>query len=170
MQDRLTKTLTFLFLFLLLFYIYPLKYYFSYLGTSLYARIKMAMGDQSEALRLALAKLNQSNLTTPEWENIMIRFGLGLFLIYLLLGLMHLHALRKKEDLDLNDAEVYETKTFIQSYLILVMITVISMSIVLIFGGTAYPFPGSVYALVPLALGLNKKRRRKERTSLKLKK
>ncbi|HKK38944.1 MAG TPA: hypothetical protein VJ949_05980 [Cryomorphaceae bacterium] len=102
MQDRLTKTLSFLFLFLLLFYIYPLKYLFSFLGTSLYARIKMAMGDQSEALQLALAKLNESNLTTPEWENIMIRFGLGLFLIYLLLGLMHLHALQKKEDLDLN--------------------------------------------------------------------
>ncbi len=87
MQDRLTKTLTFLFLFLLLFYIYPLKYLFSYLGTALYARVKMAMGDQSEALQLALSKLNESNLSTPEWENIMIRFGLGLFFIYLLFGL-----------------------------------------------------------------------------------
>jgi len=159
MQDRLTKTLTFLFLFLLLFYIYPLKFLFSYLGTSLYARIKMAMGDQSEALQLALSKLNESNLTTPEWENIMIRFGLGLFFIYLLLGLMHVHALRKKQALDLNRSEIHETKTFIQSYLILVLITVLSISIVLIFGGTAAAYSGSVYALIPVVLALNKKRR-----------
>jgi hypothetical protein len=98
----------------------------------------------------------------------MIRFGLGLFFIYLLLGLMHVHALRKKEHLDLNEAEVYETKTFIQSYLILVMITILSMSIVLIFGGTASPYSGSVYALVPLVLVLNKKRRLKKQPSLKL--
>jgi len=168
MQDRLTKTLTFLFLFLLLFYIYPLKYLFSYLGTALYARLKMSMGDQSEALQLALNKLNESNLTTPEWENIMIRFGLGLFFIYLLLGFMHVHALRKKEQLDLNELEVYETKTFIQSYLILVLVAVVSMSIVLIFGGTASPYSGSVYALIPVALGLNRKRRKKKQPKLSL--
>ncbi|MGB6037971.1 MAG: hypothetical protein WBG42_16970, partial [Cryomorphaceae bacterium] len=101
-------------------------------------------------------------------ENIMIRFGLGLFFIYLLLGLMHVHALRKKKHLDLNEAEVYETKTLIQSYLILVMITILSMSIVLIFGGTASAYSGSVYALVPLALGLNKKRRLKKQPAQKL--
>lgn len=162
MQDRLTKTLTFLFLFLLLFYIYPLKYLFSYLGTAIYARLKMAMGDHSEALQMALTKLNESNLTTPEWENIMIRFGLGLFFIYLILGLMHMHALRKREELDLNEAEVFETKTFIQSYLILVLITILSMSIVAVFGGSASAYSGSVYALVPLALGLNKRRRGKK--------
>lgn len=117
------------------------------------------MGDQSEALQLALSKLNESNLTTPEWENIMIRFGLGLFFIYLLLGLMHVHALRKKQALDLNRSEIHETKTFIQSYLILVLITVLSISIVLIFGGTAAAYSGSVYALIPVVLALNKKRR-----------
>ena len=168
MQDIITKILTFFFLFLLLFYIYPLKYLFSYIGTALYARLKISMGDRSEALQLAVSKLNESSLSTAEWENLTIRFGLGLFFIYLLLGLMHVHALKKKKELDLNEIEVFETKSFIQNYLLLVLITVISMSIVLIFGGAASPYAGSVYALIPLVLGLNKRRRRKKQPSLKL--
>lgn len=166
MQDRITKVLTFFFLFLLLFYIYPLKYLFSYIGTALYAKFKISMGDRSEALQLAVSKLNESSLSTAEWENITIRFGLGLFFIYLLLCLMHVHALKKKKVLDLNDSEVFETKTFIQSYLLLVFITVMSMTIVLIFGGEASPYAGSVYALIPILLGLNNKRRRKKQHKL----
>ncbi len=152
MQDRVTKILTFLFLFLLLFYIYPLKYLFSYLGTAIYAQIKISLGDRSEALIMAVDRLNESGLSTPEWQDLTVRFGMGLFFIYMLLGIMHLHALKNKVRLDLTDSEVFETKTFIRSYGILMLVCFTSILIVVFFGGEASAYAGSVYALIPILL------------------
>ncbi len=161
LQDGLTRSYNFLFLFLLLFYIYPLKYLFSFLGTALYFQVKIGLGDNSEALQFAIDRLAESNLSVNEWESIMIRFGLGFFCIYLILCLMHVNALKKREYLELNEIEEFETKTSITSYLILAMVAVVSMLIVILFGGVASPIAGSVYALIPLLLGIYKKRRNK---------
>ncbi|MEM9051156.1 MAG: TMEM175 family protein [Bacteroidota bacterium] len=162
LQDQATKILTFLFLFLLLFYIYPLKYLFSYLGTAIYAQIMIGFGDKSEALIMAVDKLNESALTTAEWKDIMIRFGLGLFLIYGLLALMHVHALRKKEELELNELEEFETGTTIRSYIVLMAIAFSSILVVVIFGGYGASYAGAIYGTIPLFLILLKKRRKKK--------
>ncbi|MCH2214063.1 MAG: DUF1211 domain-containing protein [Flavobacteriales bacterium] len=159
LQDETIKILTFLFLFLLLFYIYPLKYLFSYLGTAIYAQIMIGFGDKSEALVMAVDKLNESALSEAEWRDIMIRFGLGLFLIYALLALMHLHALRKKKELELNSLEEFETGTAIRSYIILMIIAFSSILVVAIFGGVGAVYAGSIYGAIPLFLILLKKKR-----------
>ena len=152
LQDKITKTLNFLFLFVLLFYVYPLKYLFSYLGTSIYARIKLSTGDNSEALQLVLEELNAANMNVSQWADLMIRFGLGLFFMYLFLFLMHLNALKKREELQLSSREVYITKTFIGAFAILVGITILSMFIVIVFGGQSAALSGFAYLLVPILL------------------
>ncbi|MDP5231779.1 MAG: TMEM175 family protein [Cellulophaga sp.] len=161
LQDGKIRVLNILFLFILLFYVYPLKYLFSYLGTSMYVQIKLSLGDRSESLLHVVDNLKQSHLEIAQWEDIMIRFGLGLFCIYLILLLMHLQAYKKRKILKLNKKEKYLTKTTIGSYIILVLITVISMMIVWIFSGEYASLSGLVYVMIPFVLFLNKKIRQK---------
>ncbi len=164
LQDKTTKILNFLFLFVLLFYIYPLKYLFSFLGTRIYAQVKIAMGDRSEALLKVVDSINNAALDSGQWVDIMLRFGLGLFLMYLLLLLMHVNAYRKSSYLRLSEEERYITRTFIQAYGILVGICTLSMGIVLIFGGGSAAVAGMVYILVGIILPLHRKFRRKRMT------
>ncbi len=166
LQDKTTKVLNFLFLFVLLFYIYPLKYLFSYIGTRVYVQFKIAMGDRSEALLKVVDAVNESALDSGQWVDIMLRFGLGLFLMYLLLLLMHVNAYRKRSYLKLSQEEQYITRTFIQAYGILVGICTLSMGIVLIFGGGSAPIAGMVYALVGTILPLHRKLRNKRMTKI----
>ena len=166
LQDRTTKALNALFLFVLLFYVYPLKYLFSYLGTAIYVLIKRQMGDNSEAFKQTLNLLAADELNIVQWKDLMIRFGLGLFFIYLIIMLMHINALKKKEQLQLNPKEVFITNTFAHQYFILMVITVISMMVVLIFGGQAAQYSGLVYLMTPIALPLYKRYRTRRMNKL----
>lgn len=161
--DKTTKILNALFLFVLLFYVYPLKYLFSYVGTAIYALIKRSLGDESSAFKQALRVLSEQELSILEWKDLMIRFGLGLFFIYLIIILMHLHALRKSNELRLDTNEIYITKTFIYQYVLLMLIPVFSILVILIFGGEAAPQSGMVYLLTPIILPLHKRYRTRKR-------
>jgi hypothetical protein len=55
-EDKATNLLNFLLVFILLYYIYPMKYLFSYLCTVIYVNIKSDFGDNSEGLKLAVHK------------------------------------------------------------------------------------------------------------------
>ena len=153
--DKTVKVLNALFLFVLLFYVYPLKYLFSYMGTVLYALLKRGLGDDSLAFKQAWRIMAEQELSTAEWKDLMIRFGLGLFFIYSIILLMHLHALKKSDYLQLNSVEKYITKTFIHQYFLLMLITVLSMLVVLIFGGAAAPYSGMMYLLAAVVLPIN---------------
>lgn len=162
LEDNFIKVLNSLFLFVLLFYVYPLKYLFSYIGTAIYIRFKLSFGDSSEALKLTLKNLSQSNLDSSQWADIMIRFGLGLFFIYLVLMLFHVHASRKKKELKLNKTEIFITKTFIQKYAILIVVTIVSMAIVLIFGGQNSHIAGLTYLSIPVVLPIHELLRKRK--------
>ncbi|MEO0573608.1 MAG: TMEM175 family protein [Bacteroidota bacterium] len=164
--DKTTKALNALFLFVLLFYIYPLKYLFSYIGTAIYSLIKRGLGDNSPAFKRALEVLSKEEPTLLEWKDLMIRFGLGLFFIYVIIIFMHLYALRKANELQLDANEIYITKTFVYQYSLLMLISILSMSVVVIFGGSASPQSGMIYLLTPILLPLHKKYRTKKRKQL----
>jgi len=152
--DTTTKALNALFIFMLLFYIYPLKYLFSYVGTAIYATIMRKMGDKSEALKLAWENLAAADLDASQWKDLTVRFGIGLFLIYMILMLMHVNAYKKSIQLELTKKEKYITKTFIHLYLLLMIICLLSIAIVLIFGGEAAGFAGMAYLLTPIVIPL----------------
>ena len=155
--DKTTKVLNALFLFVLLFYVYPLKYLFSYMGTLIYALLKRSLGDESLAFQKAWQLMAEQELSPAEWKDLMIRFGMGLFFIYLMILLMHFHALRKAEYLQLNQTEKYITKTFIHHYMLLMVITVLSMLVVVFFGGSAAAYAGMVYLLTAIILPVYKR-------------
>lgn len=166
--DKTTKLLNALFLFVLLFYVYPLKYLFSYVGTAIYALVKRSLGDESSAFKQALQVLYEQELSFLEWQDLMIRFGLGLFFIYLIIILMHWHALRKSNELRLDANEIYITKTFIYQYSLLMLISILSMLVVVIFGGKAAPQSGMMYLLTPIVLPLHKRYRTRKRKRLQM--
>jgi len=97
----------------------------------------------------------------------MIRFGLGLFCIYFILMLLHVNALKKRKILSLNELEIYDTKSFIQAYGILVGVTVVSMLIVLIFGGELAALAGATYATIPFLLGFQRRYRNRNYNLIK---
>ena len=166
LQDKRTKTLNFFFLFVLLFYIYPLKYLFSYIGSVQLINTLGSLGFRSEAFLLAVSKTKEAALSVDDWEDIMIRFGIALLIIHGSLLGMYLNAFQKKSELRLNLREQFETKTSIWAFIILMLISVLSISVVLIGGGFYSGYSGLVYLLVPITLVLLKKLRTKKMNEL----
>ena len=154
MQDLKTKILNFIFLFVLLFYLYPLKYLFSYLSNLVWINFIGKRGLDNEAFVIAYNKAIEARLTVEHWEDLMLRFGL--LLIYVILGVMNVNALRKKVELEINGQEVYETKYHIYNYLFLCSICISSMAIVKITGGEGSGILGSVFMLTPIILPIRR--------------
>ncbi len=166
LEDGVTKALNFLFLFLLLYYVYPLKYLFNLLGTFFWLKIKMAFGDKSEAIQMKIAEFQEMNLQPEQWQDLMIRFGVGLMAIYSIFLLWHVHAYRKREELELNELEVYETKVEIGGKLIMIVVPIVSMLFVLTGGGLMAPFAGMSYMLYGILLPIYYSRASRKRKQL----
>lgn len=97
-----TKTIvynTFL-LFLLLIYVYPLKFLASFLF-ELYAGL--ISGD--------FARFNESYASDMDANLLMTAYGLGAMLIFLTLAVLYWHAYKQREALELNEYEIFATKT-----------------------------------------------------------
>jgi len=152
LHNKFTRTLNFLFLFVLLFYIYPLKYLFSYVGTGIYAAIKMRFGDTSTGLKLAYGELANADMNQDQWVDLIVRFGLGLLCIYAIFTFLHINALKNRKLLKLNKREMFITRSFIYAYTILCAISILSIAVVGFFGGAYAPHAGFVYLLTPIAI------------------
>jgi len=161
MQDRKTRFLNFLFLFVLLYYIYPLKYLFSHLSNLIWVNFIGKSGLKNPAFKIAYEQAVEAQLSVSQWQDLMIRFGLGLLAIYLLLTAMHLNAFFKRKALELNKQEVHETKHYIYSYLFLCCVCITSMVVVILTGGRGSGISGAVYFLIPTVLPLIKILQRK---------
>ncbi|HEX6159152.1 MAG TPA: TMEM175 family protein [Thermoanaerobaculia bacterium] len=90
LSDDITLVLNTLLMFLVLFYVYPLKFTFAVVTGAL--------------PRGALASRAESS-------QLMLIYGLGFTSIFLIFFFMHLHAYRKRAELELTDVEVYDTRT-----------------------------------------------------------
>jgi len=154
LEDTFTKALNFFFLFLILFYVYPLKYLFNLFGTFIWVKIKLSMGDESEAIQLKIQEFQRMNLNGEQWQDLMIRYGLGLMLIYTVFFLWYWNALRRKDDLELNAIEVYETKVKMYSYIIMFVIPLASVLMAGFGDVSIVGFSGMIYCLFGLFMPL----------------
>lgn len=80
----------------------------------------------------------------------------------MILGSMHVNALKNKVQLELNEVEVFQTKSFIIYYFFLVLVAIASMLIVIIGAGVASPYAGFVYLSIPTVLPILGKLRLKK--------
>jgi len=138
MEDVFTRVVTMAILVLVLFFVYPLKFLFTMLTVSLF-------------------QLNLHN--APHLENaqqadvLYVIYGLGFAGVWSLYALLYWHALRRREDLQLDAAELLQTRAVLAENLIYVGVCLLSVILAL---ATDLPaLPGLIYFLLGPLQALN---------------
>ena len=90
LEDNLTLFLNTCLLFVILFYVYPLKYMFTLSIAAFMGHSERVPADGARVLFTV--------------------YGIGVTAVFWLLGAMYAHALRKREDLALNEVEIIDTR------------------------------------------------------------
>jgi hypothetical protein len=98
-EDRVTVVLNLILLFTVLFFVYPLKFLFGVMTT-----------DPTMRRAKVLTSHGLVPAVLPEHRQmIFLIFGLGFGAVFIVFRLLYRHAYQKREDLGLNEFEVYET-------------------------------------------------------------
>ena len=157
LQDNLTLVFNAVLLFVVLFYVYPLKFVFSFL-------INIFTGGHAE-VRLPNGTVQAMVESSDQVATLMIIFGAGYIAVFGVFALLYWHAYRKRAELELNELEVFDTRTDIRESLLNVAIAVVSVSLAIIGRGRLAGMSGMTYMLTPLVMTLhgtlNGRRRRK---------
>jgi uncharacterized membrane protein len=124
LTDELTIALNTGLLFLVLFYVYPLKFTFA----------------------LATGHLHDPGRGDP--ATLYLIYGLGFVGIFGLFLLLYAHALRKRDQLQLNAVELHDTKTSMMMYGSYVIIGLLSVLISLVAKGRALSLAGWIFFLL----------------------
>jgi len=144
LQDNLTVVLNLMLLFVVLFYVYPLKFVFSFLVsmfTGQGARVLLPSGVEGTMIE------NSEQVAT-----LMLIFGLGYIAVFGLFVLLYLHAYRNRERLQLNELEVFDTRGDIRECALMVGIAAVSISIAAVGGGRYAGLSGMSYMLTPVVI------------------
>lgn len=159
LQDTLTIVLNAALLFVVLFYVYPLKFLFTVL-------VERLLGGHGE-VRLPSGHV-QAMIEGNQTAKLMLIFGAGYFAVFAVFVLLYWHAYKKRQQLDLNSFEIFDTRTSIQESLLHCAIAALSMALILIGGPTYAGLSGITYMLTGVAMALHgaimgKRRSRMER-------
>lgn len=106
LEDRTTAILNGALLFVVLFFVFPLKFLLGALVDRLlgYKMVRLPNGTLERALQ-------------PEHMTAMMTiYGLGFAAVFVLFALLHAHAWRQRDDLDLNELERLDTRQAIQVF------------------------------------------------------
>ena len=158
LEDNLTVWLNGVLLFLILFYVYPLKFLFSYL-------VNVFTGGHGE-IRLPNGNV-EAMVEGGDLAKLMVIFGVGYVAIFAVFILLYWHALRKRAALELNELEVFDTRNSIQEAALNCSVGLISIAVA-VFGGVKYGgLAGPAYMLLAVVMSVNgsvmgKRRRRLE--------
>jgi uncharacterized membrane protein len=140
MEDAVTVWLNAFLLFVIVFFVYPLKFVFGMvIGQLMGVRLGMS-GRGPGATRIFTA--------ADQPGKMMVIFGVGYALVFLIFALMYHHSWRHRDALELDEGERFETLTEIRECLINVGIAVASMILSVRFsagmGGFAYMMTGPI--------------------------
>ena len=147
LQDTLTIVLTAILLFVVLFYVYPLKFLFTFLVSRL-------TGGHGE-FRLPNGNVGSMLENDGQMGTLMLIFGVGYLAIFVIFVLLHIHAYRKREQLELNELEKFDTISSIQEAGLNGLIALISMSLVWFGGPRMSSLAGMTYMLTGVILAMH---------------
>ena len=154
LQDNITILLNAVLLFVALFYVYPLKFVFSLM-------ISMFTGGNG-VVRLPNGTIEHMVENANQVATLMLIFGIGYVAVFGVFVLLYWHAYRHRAQLELNELEIFDTRTDIQESALNVVIGGISIGFAV---GRFANFAGMTYMLCPIVLTLHGtimgKRRRK---------
>ena len=157
LQDTTTVALNAALLFVVLFYVYPLKFLFTFL-------VGQFMGGHGE-VHLANGNVAAMIENYDQMASLMVIFDLGYLAVFSVFVLLFWHAYRKRETLELNELERFDTRESIQECMLNCSIAILSLLIIIIGGVTRASLAGLAYMLTPVVMTLNGiimgKRRRK---------
>jgi uncharacterized membrane protein len=158
LQDNITILLNAILLFVVLFYVYPLKFLFSYL-------VNRLMGGHGE-VRLPNGNV-EAMVEGNQLATLMLIFGLGYLAVFAVFGLLYGHAYRKRAALELNELERFDTRNSIQESALNCAVALLSISLVLIGGPRYAGLSGLAYLLIGVLMGahgtiMGRRRRRLE--------
>jgi len=157
LQDNVTLILNAMLLFVVLFYVYPLKFVFSFL-------VNIFTGGHAE-VRLPNGTVEAMVENADQVAKLMIIFGAGYIAVFGVFALLYWRAYRKRAQLGLNTLEVFDTRTDVRESLLNVGIGVVSVALAVIGGGRLAGISGMTYMLTPVVMTvhgtLNGRRRRK---------
>jgi uncharacterized membrane protein len=128
LQDPITTVYSLVLLFLVLFYVYPLKFVFSAWLTP----------NEFQVHRLV------------EVSRIFTLYGAGYISVFVIFALMHLRALKKKEELHLTPLEIWDTKHSVRETTIYCSVGLLSIALANSGDATLIQSAGPVYGLVGL--------------------
>lgn len=149
-------------IFLILVYVYPLKFLFVVLF-DLYAGL--LTGNQ-ELIRYTFSTV----VTLDDTRTLMMIYGIGAGLIFSTICMMYRHALKKRDELELDEYECFETRSSLYINALLALIPFISTLIALsgLFGAYNFLAAGVSYMLYPPVMITYAKIRQKKRKELLL--
>jgi uncharacterized membrane protein len=140
MRNRKMILLNTLFLVIVLFYVYPLKFLTKLI---ILGPVAYVMNEESILTEI------QSMINREDMGQLMIIYGVGAIGVFLVLMLMYRYALQKAEELELNEIEIFDTKTSIRTNLLMASVPAVSVILALIFINSwlAGPISGFAYFL-----------------------
>jgi hypothetical protein len=145
LKDAFTVCLNGALLFMVLFYVYPLKFLFSYL-------VSMLTGGHGE---VRLPNGNAELMVEPgQMPTLMIIFGVGYVACFGVFVVLYLHAYRKRAELDLNVLEQFDTRSSIRESALNCGIGLVSICVAA-FGGAYAGLAGPLYMVMGPVLAVN---------------
>jgi hypothetical protein len=145
LQDTFTVCLNAALLFVVLFYVYPLKFLFSYL-------VNVVTGGHGE-VRLPNGNA-QAMVEGNQMARLLVIFGIGYVAVFAVFILLHLHAYRKRFELELSKLELFDTRNSIQESAVNCGIGLLSICVA-VFGGRYSGLAGPTYMLTAIALTIH---------------
>ncbi|HEY6230452.1 MAG TPA: TMEM175 family protein [Pyrinomonadaceae bacterium] len=147
LRDTTTVLINAALLFVVLFYVYPLKFLFSFLidrFTGGHGEVRLPNGN--------VASMIESN---EQFASLMVIFDLGYLAVFGVFVLLFWHAYRKWRELELNELERFDTRESIQESALNCGIAVFSLLIVFIGGAGRAGLAGMAYMLTPVVMSVN---------------
>ena len=147
LQDTMTIILNAILLFVVLFYVYPLKFLFTFL-------VSKFTGGHGE-VRLANGNIQSMLESDSQMGSLMLIFGAGYLAIFLVFVLLYVHAYRRRQDLELNMLERFDTVSSIQESVLNCLIALVSISLVWFGGARLSGFAGMAYMLTGVVMAIH---------------
>lgn len=160
LKDTITVVLNGALLFVVLFYVYPLKFLF----TAVVDRFTGGHGEVHLPDGTVTAMIEGNQIGT-----LMLVFGAGYLAVFGVFVLLYLRAYKKRDELELNKLELFDTKSSVLEYALHCSIAIISIASVLIGGPPMAGVAGIVYMLTGVVMAVHgtimgKRRRRLEKS------
>lgn len=139
LNDNFTIWMTALLLFVVLFYVYPLKFVWTFIVNAL-----LGLGTTVETA----AGRVEPVVRAEQVPTMMAVYGLGFAAVFAIFSLLYLHAYRRRGALELNELEGFDTLSAFQENALMSLIGVLSLSIALTRNPRLLTLAGMSYWLI----------------------